>query len=433
MRSRVFLGLLIPTALMLGWAQAPENVAAVEPAGPPSVASLSKEADQVLNTFSGFYQSLSSFTVATTTTISQTLEGQTKDAVVDYTGAMRRPGHFTMALGQSQRGASVYCDGETLTIFVPQLGKYVESAMPGSFEKVGAAGDLGVSGTSAYPTILGVLIADNPRESLLSIASQVTYVGMETDGAQKAHRLSMKIGRAVVDLWIQNGEQPLLLKMREDYTESLLAMLSTPPAGKVELTYTVVFDNWAVNEDVPDSRFAFAAPPGVKKVPSLQALLSGNAPPPSPLLGKVAPDLTLDLLTGGKMNLAAHRGKDIVVIDFWATWCAPCVVSLPKISKLLGEYAGRGVVLYAINRAEDPATIRAFLNSQELDMQVALDPDSEAYTRFQCAGVPMTFVIDKNGIVQAHHVGYSPLTPAELRHQIDELLAGRSLVSEETE
>src|SRR5687767_4033725 len=67
------------------------------------------------------------------------------------------------------------------------------------------------------------------------------------------------------------------------------------------------------------------------------------------LVDKPAPDFTADLLDGKRVTLASHKGKDIVILDFWATWCAPCIVSLPLMTDLANKYADQGVVLYAVN------------------------------------------------------------------------------------
>ena len=154
----------------------------------------------------------------------------------------------------------------------------------------------------------------------------------------------------------------------------------------------------------------------------------GRGSGPHPLLGKPAPEITLPLLDGGTLDLAAHRDKDIVVLDFWATWCPPCRESLPEIAALAKHYEGREVVVYAVSVDQDPEAAGAFLDEQQIDVTVALDPEYQAAWAYEANAIPQTVVIGKDGIVQAVHVGASRGFATALRLEIDSLLAGRSLV-----
>lgn len=125
----------------------------------------------------------------------------------------------------------------------------------------------------------------------------------------------------------------------------------------------------------------------------------------SDLVGKPAPDFTADLLTGEKVTLSSHKGKDVVILDFWATWCAPCIVSLPLMTDLAAKYADKGVVLYAVNDSEDAADIKEFIAKRKLTMPVVLDPRGKIVDSFGAKVLPVTVIIDKQGIVRQVHYG----------------------------
>ncbi|MFO1032056.1 MAG: TlpA disulfide reductase family protein [Planctomycetota bacterium] len=135
-----------------------------------------------------------------------------------------------------------------------------------------------------------------------------------------------------------------------------------------------------------------------------QPVAAGEAAHPS--VGKAAPDVTLTLLDDTTVRLADLKGK-VVVLDFWATWCGPCVAGLPKIAEVTKKLADRGVVFYALNLDQTHRMVRRHLRSSKLDVTVSVveQPIVEA---FGVSGVPHTVVIDGAGVIRMVHVGYSP-------------------------
>ena len=101
---------------------------------------------------------------------------------------------------------------------------------------------------------------------------------------------------------------------------------------------------------------------------------SGRTPgTESALVGKPAPDFTLDLLGGKTFHLADAKGR-IVVLDFWATWCGPCLQAMPQVERVSEEFKDQGVQLVAVNLEEAPREITAMLRAcHKLNMTVALD------------------------------------------------------------
>lgn len=147
-----------------------------------------------------------------------------------------------------------------------------------------------------------------------------------------------------------------------------------------------------------------------------------------PLEGTQAPAFTLPLLDGGTADLSAHKGKEIVILDFWATWCGPCRMAMPIMDEVAREYADKGVRLYAVNQQENPETIRAFLKEMNLSCTVALDDMGRTSDAYGADGIPHTVIIDKEGRIQSVHLGYVPGIKAQITKELDALLAGKSLV-----
>ena len=139
----------------------------------------------------------------------------------------------------------------------------------------------------------------------------------------------------------------------------------------------------------------------------------------------VAPSLTLPLVDGsGKASITKGR---VTVVDFWATWCAPCRVSMPRVQSVWKEYRPKGVDLYSVD-TDDPgagreAEVREFLQENKLEFPVVLD-DGSASSAFSVAGLPTMVVVGRDGNVLWNHIG--ALTAGgerQLRDVLDRALA----------
>ena len=159
-------------------------------------------------------------------------------------------------------------------------------------------------------------------------------------------------------------------------------------------------------------------------------LTSCAQPEPHHLTGKSAPPTRLPLLDGGSFDLKDHRGKDIVLLDFWATWCGPCREYMPIIERVAESFKDEGVVLYAVNSAEPAETVRRYLEATPLHSTIALDPTGQASVMYDAASLPMTVLIDKDGRIQKVYIGVGRGIESELRKDIRWLLRGNSLAPE---
>jgi len=138
-----------------------------------------------------------------------------------------------------------------------------------------------------------------------------------------------------------------------------------------------------------------------------------------------APDFTLPLRGGGDATLSETWAGGPVILDFWATWCAPCKKALPRYQAIYDKYKDQGLTIFAISQ-DDPrsqAKIGAFFASQKLTFPVLLDGDQKVGQLFGVQTLPVTVVIDGRGHVRAVHHGYRDGDERLLERQIAEILA----------
>jgi thiol-disulfide isomerase/thioredoxin len=119
-----------------------------------------------------------------------------------------------------------------------------------------------------------------------------------------------------------------------------------------------------------------------------------------------APEVSLSLLDGGALDLSSLRGK-VVLLDFWATWCVPCIAEIPMFNQLNKEYKSKGFELVAVSLDEEGAEkVKPFLKRHPMSYTQALG-DADLAERFDVAdsSLPVALIIDKQGRIRSRHVG----------------------------
>lgn len=140
------------------------------------------------------------------------------------------------------------------------------------------------------------------------------------------------------------------------------------------------------------------------------------------LVGKPAPPIQLKTLDGKSFTLADHKGK-VVILDFWASWCGPCLQVMPQIDKVAHEFADQGVELFSINLEESPQKIKAAQERLKLSMNVLLDRDGRIAERYGATSIPQTVIIKRDGTVARLFVGASSRFDEQLRAALKTVLS----------
>lgn len=253
------------------------------------------------------------------------------------------------------------------------------------------------------------------------------YVGEEEVEGQSLYRCQYTMGdNLTFDAWFTKGEKPILVRVQADMSSIAKVNPSLQQLNQFEYTATFEFANWNPAADFGPNHFNYSEPTDSELVLSI---VQQQTEAPNPLLGVEAPSVELNNLAGEPVNLADHLGKDVIVLDFWATWCPPCVAALPILDNVTSSMADQGVVFYAVDQGEDAETISAFLEKREISPPVLLDVEQSASTAYGVQGLPTSVLIGKDGRVQVVHVGFAQDLEAKLAKELEALVAGEDLAA----
>ena len=349
-------------------------------------------------------------------------------------------------------------DGTTLTTVVTPLKTVQAVPAPKKLSETtlrgGALGSVEFGGMIGRPLahVLNLVMGDDPARLIFDFAPKVTvepdavvdgapYRVLRLDEADHydwRFLIDPKSGLlAFVDLIVEGDATRGSIAGGQTRVESLRWT-----AGAVSTT------------DPGAGAFAFKTPEGFATVARLEAAPAAiakgpagektDAEPAHPLVGKPAPDFTLDVVAApGKFRKVSKgdlAGK-VVLVDFWATWCGPCLKELPDIQGIIESYAAarKDVVVVALSIDQAEAgdlpdarkTVEATLSARKLTLAaegnpvglVALDPLGKIAAAYGVEAIPFTVLMDAKGIIRAVHVG---LTDRDvLVREIDDLLAGK--------
>ena len=134
-----------------------------------------------------------------------------------------------------------------------------------------------------------------------------------------------------------------------------------------------------------------------------------------------APDFTLKSRSGENIKLSELRGE-VVMINFWASWCAPCRKEMPLLEVLYKKYSDLGFVLLAVNVEEDPSKAEDLLRDIPVTFPVLYDNSNKVSKLYKVIAMPSTVIIDRDGKLRYLHRGYLPGYEEEYKKQVSELI-----------
>lgn len=135
---------------------------------------------------------------------------------------------------------------------------------------------------------------------------------------------------------------------------------------------------------------------------------AANAGTPTPAAYRTAPNFSRVDLNHRKVDLAAYRGK-VVLLNFWATWCAPCLTEMPRFVAWQQEHGGRGLQVIGVSMDDEEPPVHAVYQKYRLNYPVVMGDEKLGEMYGGILGLPVIFLIDRNGKVRFKHQGVTDL------------------------
>jgi len=232
----------------------------------------------------------------------------------------------------------------------------------------------------------------DPKEPVRDVTKDATHWLLLSSGA----RLALKVTAFEKDALL--GHSALLGDCRVPLTQ-LASLRSTAPVPSAAM---LALRSWQLR----------AAP---------EPVLPESGGQSSPLLDKEAKGFTLPLLGGGDFDLSKEKGK-VIVLDFWATWCGPCIKSLPEMIATMSELDPQKVRFIGVNQAESAEQVKKFIETRGWRLTVALDAQQRVGQQFGVEGIPHTVVIGPDGKIAWVKTGYEPEGAQQLKEAVNKLI-----------
>lgn len=305
-----------------------------------------------------------------------------------------RPDKLRMLIGGGLGDLHVYSDGAVSWIFSPALKQYTRKPIDGT--KATAS-----DGASRFAAIA------------MQVLEQFERISAGVHTARILRTENLEVGESPVECHVVEVEleeqEPDEKRMRTYWIDSernlvlkavQLDKLSGEAANALETEITTTFTKADSNPSLAEGTFTFSPPPDAKEVASFRT------PRPTALeIGSEAADFQLKDLEGREIQLKSLRGN-VVLLNFWATWCGPCRLEMPVIEKLHQQFHKKGLRVFGVND-EDVDTIRDYVAEHEYSFPTLVDPEQRAIGLYRIRGIPTMVVIDREGKIAQYRMGLS--------------------------
>jgi peroxiredoxin/outer membrane lipoprotein-sorting protein len=359
------------------------------------------QAMEVIRKMSETYRALRSYEFEGVLKLESKAEGFQKTREIPFLKAAVLPGKLRIERGGPKNRTMLVCDGENSWLYFPP---HYSKTAPGDMKRFLEQGPAEEPGTMSalHNTFV------NQYTMMTETAKRARILGEESLDLSGDLKTCYVVGLDDVEapdsaaggvfprtLWIEKDRLIVLKEISTSRTES-------PRYGStLEIRQTLTLHLAKINEPLAEDLFVFTPSADVREI-----FLPGLGPPSHHSLeGEMAKDFSLQNFKGEPVNLKNLRGK-VVLLNFWATWCAPCRIEMPFLDRLQNEFRHKRLVVLGITD-EEPELAEAFLARHQISFSNVSDRQQEVATLYQVRAIPTVFIINREGKIVYHGIGVS--------------------------
>jgi len=420
MMLRNWIRAVASAAIVLGstalYADDAPKAAAAAPATQPAAqkaATVSPDAQKLIDQVSSAYSGLKSLDLKGTLNTNIDAGGKKQNETMNFTAAYRAPNEFRHTMQGDvtcgSTGSKAYAFAESRNIYrmddAPKTKVAVDD-LPGPLKMI----------LPAQNPSLTLAIAADPAKTLLASSTDV------------ATGDAVKLGDASYPTLRMTGQDKTVTTMAFDPSTHLLRQAVMDLKAMAEgrgvpdvknAVITIDYTATTTNTPMTDEQFAWAPPAGAKDASKMAAEQQGQDA--TALVGKPAPTFKIKSLEGKDVALADYKGK-VVLLDFWATWCGPCRMSLPHIQEIYESHKKDGLIGYAVDLAEEKPLVEKFVTTAKMTIPVLLDTEGKTGEAYSADAIPETVLIGKDGKIKNVWIGVTE--PSVITKAVEEALHG---------
>ncbi len=341
-----------------------------------------------------------------------------------YEFAMQRPNQVSMVHKQGLFGPTLVSNGMELVLYMSLSNQYLAESAPADFGNLFEQGQSGAIVSQTIP-LADAFFAPDPYAGIVKDVRTITYEGLVEREGSSCHRIKFIQENMDWKLWLEEKSPVVIRRIEADISKQILQAMPDK-ADSLRYEFAWDFSDWELDGQEMEKYFQFTPPAAAKKV---KEFTNPGGEQKHRMVGETAPNFKLRNLENQEVELASHLGKDVVILDFWALRCGPCRTALPILAEVTQGYKDKSVVFYALNTEDEAASIKDYLQAQNLSFPVLLGRGGEVPGLYGLEYLPQTVLIDKQGVIQNIHIGALPNLKEVLTEEIEALRNGQNLVA----